>query len=189
MIPLRNNETSTNTDIYTDEKIRTESTNQQGDATKIQRGNASILASSIEKSVENERYLDYITGIEYFQNFTSSLSEKKASDKFIVLQSWEGIVQEVDSENEIFKAKLFDLQNQGIQEFSEFCFEEISEEDRELISTGAIFYWKIGYLDVISGQRTTNSFIRFRRLPVWDKKDIERESKHSEELIKLLSPE
>lgn len=92
-------------------------------------------------------------------------------DNFISLQKWEGIVLEVMRDS--FFGRLHDLTQNGPDEEAEFPLEEVSEDDRELIMSGAIFYWNIGYHDSRSGQRTRSSIIRFRRLPAWRKEQIE----------------
>ncbi len=69
-------------------------------------------------------------------------------------------------------ARLQDLTEKGPEEEAEFPIEEVSDEDRKFIKSGAIFYWNIGYLDSRTGQRRRVSIIRFRRLPAWRKEEI-----------------
>lgn len=92
-------------------------------------------------------------------------------DKFLSLQKWEGIVLEVKEDS--FLARLIDLTEEGPEEEVELPLEEVSEDDRKLVKPGAIFYWNIGYHDTSRGQRIRSSMIRFRRLPVWQKAEID----------------
>jgi hypothetical protein len=86
-------------------------------------------------------------------------------DSAIVLEKWEGRVDEVSDNT--FTATLTNLTNSKLDERAEFDLSEISKYDRSLAVPGAIFYWSVGYRDAISGQRTRESVLRFRRLPRW----------------------
>lgn len=99
-------------------------------------------------------------------------------------QKWEGIVQEIKPKS--FIAKLVDLSSNSPEEVAEFPFEEISDDDKILLEEGAIFYWNIGYQISPSGQKRRTSLIRFRRLPAWHQKDLDRGIKKAEELYALL---
>ncbi len=103
---------------------------------------------------------------------------------FISLQKWEGIVMDVM--DDAFLARLIDLTQKGTDEEAEFSFDEISEEDKPLIRSGAIFYWNIGYHTSYSGQRTRTSLIRFRRLPAWTQREIDAAKREAERLGKAL---
>lgn len=100
-------------------------------------------------------------------------------DRFEALQKWECIVLEVQDES--FRARLIDLTQEGPDEEAEFSIQEVSEEDRKLIRRGSVFYWTIGYND-LKGQRTRESLIRFRRLPVWRERDIDAAGRRAREL-------
>jgi hypothetical protein len=73
-----------------------------------------------------------------------------------------------------------------MDEEAEFPMEEVSDADRSFIMPGAVFYWNIGYIDNISGQRTRASVIRFRRLPVWRPEELERAKLKARHLSDLL---
>jgi hypothetical protein len=85
-----------------------------------------------------------------------------------------------------FLARLIDLTHTGVDEEAEFPIDEISEEDKALITPGAIFYWDIGYHTSYSGQRTRKSLIRFRRLPAWTQKEIEAAQREAERIGKAF---
>jgi len=106
------------------------------------------------------------------------------SSRFISLQKWEGVVTEVG--DDYFVAKLYDLTKKGNEEEAEFALEEISEDELDLVVSGAVFYWNIGYHDSYTGQRIRASMIRFRRLPAWGKREIEASADEADELIKSL---
>ncbi len=108
----------------------------------------------------------------------------RQKDVFISLQEWEGTVEEVKEGS--FVAKLIDLTNDTPDEIAEIPLEEVSEDDYPLIKTGAIFYWNIGYLNKTSGQRERTTFIRFRRLPLWQKGEIDTARKKAEKLHELF---
>lgn len=86
------------------------------------------------------------------------------------LQKWEGTVLAMGKDS--FIARLHDLTSQNAEEEAEFPLEEVSEEDKQLLVQGALFYWDIGYRDNF-GQRERISSIRFQRMPAWRVKDLE----------------
>jgi len=114
------------------------------------------------------------------QNTALNLHLIKKQDKFTALQKWAGYVIEVSDET--FTARLTDLKNMEIEEDAEIYLAEISEEDRPLLRPGAVFYWSIGYRDDYRGQRHNEGFIRFRRLPAFSRKDIDRARKEADEI-------
>jgi len=110
--------------------------------------------------------------------------EPIVQNRFVPLQKWEGTVFQVLEDS--FFARLVDLTSGGVDEEAEFPVEEVSDADRSLIAPGAVFYWNIGYIDNISGQRTRASVIRFRRLPVWRSEELERAKRKAQHLSDLL---
>ena len=90
-------------------------------------------------------------------------------DSAVVLQKWEGRVDQLLSDS--FTATLADLTNRGAVELASFPLSEVSRHDLALVVPGAVFYWSVGYRDAVSGQRTHESVLRFRRLPRWSPAD------------------
>jgi hypothetical protein len=84
------------------------------------------------------------------------------------LQSWEGVVLKVTDDT--FYVRLVDLSGNRAEEEMELEKQELSDFDLELLETGAIFYWTIGYrVKLPRGARERVSQIRFRRLPAWSR--------------------
>ncbi|AEB09814.1 hypothetical protein [Desulfobacca acetoxidans] len=111
-----------------------------------------------------------------------SISHRR--NHMVSLQKWQGYVLIV-TDNSLL-VRLVDLSKNGGDEEAEIPIEEISDDDKDLIRPGAIFYWSIGYLDSYSGQRSRVSVIRFQRLPSWSKEEIDaakREAEHLQEAI------
>jgi len=88
-----------------------------------------------------------------------------------------------------FEATLVCLKGEGPDQYAEFFFEDVSDDDRALISIGAVFYWTIGYLEKPSGQRLRASLIRFRRLPVWTRRELANAEIRAKELESLFDAE
>lgn len=105
--------------------------------------------------------------------------------RFYPLQKWEGYVLSVAEDT--FWARLIDLNTHGVEEEAEFLLEDVPAADRELIDVGAVFYWAIGYEDKVDGQRMRCSTIRFRRLPVWSRDELETAKRKAEELESLFA--
>jgi hypothetical protein len=91
--------------------------------------------------------------------------------RFIALQKWEGYVREVGERT--FIARLVPLSGEAPEQEAEIYLEQVDEGDHALIAPGAVFYWSIGYSYRPSGKSTVSS-IRFRRLPIWTKREQER---------------
>ena len=84
------------------------------------------------------------------------------------LYLWEGEVEEVAAEG--FRARLMPYEegraNAGRLEFTEFEFEDVSDEDDlALITAGAVFYWSVGRARNPAGTKQNAALLRFRRLP------------------------
>jgi hypothetical protein len=110
--------------------------------------------------------------------------EPIVQNRFVPLQKWEGTVLQVLEDS--FFARLVDITSGGADEEAEFPMEEVSDADWPLITPGAVFYWNIGYIDNISGQRTRASVIRFRRLPVWRQEELGRAKRKAQHISDLL---
>jgi len=108
-------------------------------------------------------------------------TQPRERDRFMVLQKWEGTVSRV-TENE-FTATLHDLSDPSRpDEEVALSIDEVSESDRPLLAQGGIFYWSIGYRMDQWGSRERVSALRFRRLPVWTRRDLEEVTRMADEL-------
>lgn len=98
-------------------------------------------------------------------------------------KAWLGTVTEILDDG--FEARLQDLS--GASDLvSEFSYEEISLEDRELVAVGAEFYWNLGYKDNLNGQRERYALLRFRRLPKFTARQIEASRETARNLLAEL---
>lgn len=109
-----------------------------------------------------------------------------AREYFRAIQKWEGHVTRVGQDT--FHARLVPIKGVGSDQEAEIYLDEIKEEDHSLIELGAVFYWSIGYLDRPSG-RLRASLIRFRRLPVWTKREIKKATARATKLKDLFDAE
>lgn len=99
-------------------------------------------------------------------------------------ERWEGVVLGV--ENDVFRARLVDLDRRTPDEEAEVHLSEVSDEDRALVEPGAIFYWSIGYYIDRAGQRMRRSLVRFRRLPAWTRGELDNARREAEETGSIL---
>lgn len=100
---------------------------------------------------------------------------------FMVLQAWEGRVTDVHEET--FWARLVDKTNGGPEEEAKFYVDDVSADDRDLLQTGGVFYWSVGYFDSATGERLKSSLIRFRRLPAWSHRTIAELERRVDEVV------
>ncbi len=113
---------------------------------------------------------------------------KNLEGHFRLLQMWEGRVIFVDNEKHEFSAIITDkTYPENAEEQVVLSIEEISQDDRSLLREGAVFYWSIGYADYPGRPRTRESRIRFRRLPHWSSKELNRAKKIGARLAELFS--
>ena len=112
-------------------------------------------------------------------------AQPRERDRFMVLQKWEGTVSRV-TETE-FTATLHDLSDPSRpDEEVVLSIDEVSESDRPLLAPGAVFYWSIGYRMDQWGSRERVSALRFRRLPVWTRRDLEVVTRKADELRRVF---
>lgn len=92
--------------------------------------------------------------------------------RFSPLQLWEGRVQKLNDSAYSFDAFLVDKTGSSEDHVIELSLEWVSEQDKELVKPGAIFYLSL-YKTVTPGGTIRNSEeVRFRRLPAWSNKQI-----------------
>ncbi len=100
------------------------------------------------------------------------------STRYIPLQEWEGVVTGVDGDD--FEATLADRTDPtNPSEQAEFSRDDLAwDEDMQLVTPGAIFDMSVGYeirmIGYCPGQRQKVCRLRFRRIPGWSKRDIEK---------------
>jgi hypothetical protein len=112
-------------------------------------------------------------------------SNQRSREKLIALQSWEGTVLHVEDDS--FVARLIDANGDHLDEEVSLAKEELCDFDLELLESGAIFYWTIGYRYQLGGARERVSRIRFRRLPAWTKRQLDEARERAEALERDLA--
>ncbi len=146
---------------------------------------AGILHSDQSEQIEPKASTNLIPIFKQVERVIAVPSLNQPSGRFQKLQQYEGDVLSVGESD--FTARLTDLTDRDRQRLeATFSTEEVSESDKPLLREGAVFYWIIGYKDEPNGQRTTSQLLRFRRLPVWSKRDLERLQARADELKAFL---
>lgn len=108
---------------------------------------------------------------------------KTRSEFFISIQSWTGVVDEIIESGIAVTLTSDREKNEDLKVV--INYNEIDDDDRKLARPGAIFYWRIGYLQGATGRRRT-SVIRFRRLPCWTDTDEILAEKEADRLYELF---
>jgi hypothetical protein len=106
-------------------------------------------------------------------------------DDFFSKQKFEGVVVEIKADS--FVARLRNITEMLPDEEGEFLNHELSKDDLELLKVGAVFYWNIGYLVQVAGQRIGCHMINFRRLPVLASHEILAADERAEDLFSWLT--
>ncbi|MCK5615458.1 hypothetical protein KAR91_77055 [Candidatus Pacearchaeota archaeon] len=128
--------------------------------------------NTVELEVEDERSVGSIYSFENIKQESPVLRIK--SDKIlgtsITFSKWKGVVRNIEKES--FIAKVTDIVEKIPDEEVEFFISDVSSDDKELLLVGAVFYWSIGHVFSSSGQITRASFLRFQRLPLFDRNSL-----------------
>jgi hypothetical protein len=88
-----------------------------------------------------------------------------------VTRRWEGSVLHIYNDG-FFNAKLKNLADQAPEVTAEFSIEDLSDDDRSLLTPGATFYVTEGHERRSGGRIRRASDIRFRRLGRWSHDEI-----------------
>lgn len=104
----------------------------------------------------------------------------------VVLQEWEGVVESV--EKETFAASMRDLTAGEAYpgEVAELPVEDVSDDDMELLETGAVFYLTVGRSVRPNGQQERFGRMVFRRLPPFTSSDFSRAEERARRLARFL---
>ena len=109
------------------------------------------------------------------------------SSSFVLLQDWEGVVEEVSQST--FNARLRDrtVGDEYAAESIELAIDDVSDDDRELLMPGAVFYLGIGRLTRPSGRQDRVTRIVFRRIPRWTRSTLKSAAVRAERRSRFLS--
>jgi len=113
----------------------------------------------------------------------------KPPEDFLVLQDWEGAIDSIGSET--FTARLRDRTSNDVyaSEIAELPIADVSDDDRELLRPGAIFYMTVGRVTRASGRQDRVGRLVFRRLPAWTASTLRRAQQRAERLARFLAPQ
>lgn len=87
------------------------------------------------------------------------------------LQIWEGKVLEVDHDNGLMQVLLSAKLNPMLPHTGEIELQWVSEQDKDLVCPGAIFYLTL-FKRIKRGGIENAQELRFRRLPSWTKQQV-----------------
>jgi len=137
------------------------------------------MSSKSDWSVERENIFE-----EWLVDLHKINLNAKPLDDFFSKQKYEGVV--LDVRGETFIARLRNLTEDLPDEEAEFIVEDLSKDDLPLLRDGAIFYWNMGYRDLVGGQRIACHMINFRRLPAWTSREIAKAGEKAGSLFNWL---
>ena len=122
---------------------------------------------------------------------SQALPEEKSTERSEeIIRDWEGVVDEVLEDEGIFSARLCDLTAGEIypSETAEIPIEDVSDDDRELLRPGAVFYLTTGR-SLRRGRWELFGRMAFRRLPSRTPADLRRIEERARSLIDFLGLE
>lgn len=99
--------------------------------------------------------------------------DRSADIDATVIQLWEGRVLEVDLQNELMQVLLTAKIGQIPEHSAEIELQWVSEQDRDLVVAGAVFYLTL-YKQTRRGSIKNSQELRFRRRPAWSKQQVQK---------------
>lgn len=135
-----------------------------------------------ENTIADTQNLSQNESISENDLFSKSGKSYKNLAVFESIQKWKGFVTNIKDES--FEARLSDLTNGGADEIAEFSIFDISENDRESLKIGKIFYWSIGRKEYL-GQIEKTSRIRFQKVIKWDIDLVNKVKSKVDEYLKI----
>jgi len=141
----------------------------------------SLVAPKVRASETDETFPADLALSEKMTTFTKHWSierpvlnvplHREAGSSASLIQVWEGTVQEVLPSGEAMSVLLRSKLGGSADHFADIDFEWVSDQDRDLIKPGAVFYLSL-YKERRPGGSIKNSEeLRFRRLPAWTRRD------------------
>jgi len=127
----------------------------------------SIISNQFKEKEEEDKKnpeisqsdLNYDKSIPDLKNF---FIQKGNTDRFMETVSWQGYIESISEKEKAIYGRMRELYKNGTDESVEFDFNDVSDDDKELVKIGAIFYYSIGYA-LRKGQRIKMAILRFKR--------------------------
>lgn len=143
--------------------------------------------SYVERSSDSltPRYLEKVD----YTKLTEIITRAKrpvSTFNFVAMQEWEGYVTEIKEDT--FTAILVDVTKKDNEptEEADFEMDEISNSDKKLLKIGSVFRWAIGY-NTSGSTKMKSSFVVFRNLPAYSKKELAAAQTKAESLSKSIN--
>lgn len=104
-----------------------------------------------------------------------------------VIQLWEGRVLEVDLQNGVMQVLLTAKLIRIAEHTAEIELQWVSEQDRDLVVAGAVFYLTL-YKQTRHGSVKNSQELRFRRRPVWTKRQVQKIYEDADLILAKMQP-
>lgn len=121
----------------------------------------------------------------YEQIVKNTNLHKESTDFYKDTVSWIGHVESINLEAEEFVGILKDLDNPGPEEMAEFDFNEVTQDDKELLKVGAVFYYSIGF-SYSKGQCKKDTVLKFKRNVNFTEEEIDNNLTRIDNIVKNL---
>ncbi len=103
------------------------------------------------------------------------------------IEVWEGEVKSVDATAQTMHVYLHSKLSQAPAHAGEIALEWVSDQDKDLVIPGAVFYWTL-YKETRRGSIRNSQELRFRRLPSWSRSQLERIQAEASKLLRAPRP-
>ncbi len=164
----------------------------QGELERFPEPNIEVQA--VDKTLPAEAYEQ----LEYFVDLTGvvkhvqapivavpEIDYRTATDASIV-RIWEGVVLDFDEKLETLHVQLHAMSDDVPDHVGEISLDLVSEQDRELVKAGAVFYLTIFNQRRAGGTIVNSQELQFRRRPAWTRQQVQTIKATAESLLKKM---
>ena len=110
------------------------------------------------------------------------------SENFNSIRNWEGVVLNVGEDSFFARVKDPDEKSDLGETTLEIPIEDVTEDDKTLLTEGAVFYLTLGYRQIPGQPIRKDATLIFRRMPAWSKRRLTSAKELADKLTTILKP-
>ena len=110
------------------------------------------------------------------------------TEDFNSVRNWEGVVLSVGEDTFFARVRDPDEKSDLGETTLEVPIEDVTEDEKPLLTEGAVFYLTLGYRQMPGQPRRKDATLIFRRMPAWSKNRLAAAQKLEKKLTSILKP-
>ena len=112
----------------------------------------------------------------------------QTSENFNSIRNWEGVVLDVGEDSFFARVRDPDEKSDLGETTFEIPIEDVTEDDKTLLTEGAVFYLTLGYRQIPGQPIRKDATLIFRRMPAWSKRRLTSAKELEDKLTTILKP-